>query len=258
MRAMDVMTTEVISVDPDTSVQALAALLSERGISGVPVVDADSRVVGVVSEGDLLHRVETGTEQRPGGRAGRRRSCWLDTVASDRELARNYVKSHGRTVRDVMTRDVVSVSDTTELADIAILLETKKIKRVPVVRDGKLVGIVSRANLVRALATTKSAPASIADPGDRAIGDQLLAELRGKKWVDISSADIIVRDRVVHLWFSDEQPREERLTFRVAAENIPGVLRVEEHIVAAPTPEAAPGGGVVVPDLRGYGDRESG
>ena len=243
MRAVDVMTTEVITVDPDTSVQALAALLSERGISGVPVVDAENRVVGIVSEGDLLHRVETGTEPRPERRTGRRRSWWLDTIAADRQLARDYVKSHGRVVRDIMTRDVVSVSDTTELADIAILLETKRIKRVPVVRDGRLAGIVSRANLVRALATTKSEPAPIVDPGDRAISDQLLAELRGKNWVDISSADIIVRDRVVHIWFSDEQSREERLTFRVAAENIPGVLRVEEHIAAAPAPEAAPGNG---------------
>ena len=239
MRAVDVMTTEVITVDPDTSVQALAALLSERGISGAPVVDAENRVVGIVSEGDLLHRVETGTERR----TGRRRSWWLDTIAADRRLAREYVKSHGRVVRDIMTRDVVSVSDTTELADIAILLETKRIKRVPVVRDDRLVGFVSRANLVRALATTKSEPAPIVDPGDRAISDQLLAELRGKNWVDISSADIIVRDRVVHIWFSEEQSREERLTFRVAAENIPGVLRVEEHIAAAPAPEAAPGNG---------------
>jgi CBS domain-containing protein len=145
---------------------------------------------------------------------------------------------HGRAVKDVMTRDVVSVSDTTELADIAILLERKKIKRVPVVRDGRLLGIVRRANLVRALATTQSAPATTADPDDRAIGDQLLAELRRRNWVDISSADIIVRDRVVHLWFSDDQPPEERLTFRVAAENIPGVRRVEEHLVCA-SPDSA-------------------
>ncbi len=144
------------------------------------------------ARGDLLHRIETGTQQR----TTRRRSWWLDGIASDRELARDYVKSHARTVKDVMTRDVVSVSDTTELADIATLLETKRIKRVPVVRDGRLVGIVSRANLVRALATTKSAPATTGDPDDRAISDQLLAELRGKNWVDISSADIIVRDRV--------------------------------------------------------------
>ena len=112
MLAVDVMTTEVITVDPETSVLALAALLSERGISGVPVVDADNRVVGIVSEGDLLHRVETGTERRAEARTVRRRSWWLDTIASDRELARDYAKSHGRTVRDVMTRDVVSVSDT--------------------------------------------------------------------------------------------------------------------------------------------------
>jgi CBS-domain-containing membrane protein len=242
MRALDVMTTEVITVDPDTSVQALAALLWERGVSGVPVIDADNRVIGIVSEGDVLRRVETGTERRREARAGRRRSWWLEEISSDRELARDYVKSHGRKVRDVMSRDVVSVSDTTELADIAMVLETKQIKRVPVVHDGKLVGIISRANLVRALATTKGAPPTIADRDDRAIGDQLLNELRAKKWVDISSADILVRDRVVHLWFSDEQPREERLILRVVAENIPGVRRVEEHIVALPTSGMAAGG----------------
>ena len=211
MRAANVMTTEVISVGPDTSVQALAALLSERGISGGPVVDADNRVVGIVSDGDLLHRIETGTQRR----TTRRSSWWLEGIASDRELARDYVKSHARTVKGVMTRDVVSVSDTTNLADIAMLLEARQIKRVPVVRDGKLVGIVTRANLVSALATTKSAPATGADPDDRTISDKLFAEPQAKGWVDISSADIIVRDGVVHLWFSDDQPLEERLTIRV-------------------------------------------
>jgi CBS domain-containing protein len=211
MRAANVMTTEVIYVGPDTSVQALAALLSERGISGGPVVDADNRVVGIVSDGDLLHRIETGTQRR----TTRRSSWWLEGIASDRELARDYVKSHARTVKGVMTRDVVSVSDTTNLADIAMLLEARQIKRVPIVRDGKLVGIVTRANLVSALATTKSAPATGADPDDRTISDKLFAEPQAKGWVDISSADIIVRDGVVHLWFSDDQPLEERLTIRV-------------------------------------------
>src|SRR5262249_21874322 len=187
--------------------------------------------------GDGLHRGEPGTERWPEGRAARGRSWWLEGIASDRALVRDYVKSHARTVEDVMTRDVVSVADTTELADIASVLETRRIKRVPVARDGKLVGIVSRADLVRALATTKTASLTVADPDDRAIGDQLLADLQEKSWVDISAADIIVHDRVVHLWFSDEQTREERLTFRVAAENIPGVRRVEEHMVAPPTPE---------------------
>jgi CBS domain-containing protein len=230
MRAMDVMTTNVITVEPNTSVQELATLLSERGISGVPVVDSDNRLVGVVTEGDLLHRAETGTERR----IQRRRSRWLDTFVSDQEAARDYVKAHGRVVREIMTRDVISVSDTTELADIATLLETKRIKRVPVLSDGKLVGIVSRANLVRALAMTKSEPAIHADSDDQTIRQKLITELTGQEWVHMWAADIIVRDRVVHLWFSDDRSEEERQAVRVAAENIPGVRQVEEHIVPAP------------------------
>jgi len=230
MRAMDVMTANVITVEPDTSVQQLATLLSERGISGVPVVDKDNRLVGVVTEGDLLHRAETGTERR----IQRRRSRWLDTIGADQEAARDYVKAHGRIVREIMTREVISVSDTTELADIATLLETKRIKRVPVLRDGKLVGIVSRANLVRALAMTKSEAAVVADSDDRTIRQRLITELTGQEWVHMWTADIIVRDRVVHLWFSDDRSEEERQAVRVAAENIPGVRQVEEHIVPAP------------------------
>src|SRR6266487_3065098 len=123
MRAMDVMTTNVITAGPDTSVQEVAKILSERNISGVPVVDAENRLVGIVSEGDLLHRVETATERRV---QRRRRSWWLDTIGSEAELARDYIKSHGRTAKDVMTRDVISVSEATELGEIATLLETKR------------------------------------------------------------------------------------------------------------------------------------
>ena len=234
MRAMDVMTTNVITVSPDTSVQDVAKTLSERSISGVPVVDAQNRLVGIVSEGDLLHRVELGTDRRPDRRTGRRRSWWLDTVGSDEELARAYVKSHGRTARDVMTSEVTSVSETTEIADIANLLETKRIKRVPVVRDGKLVGIVSRANLVRALAAAGSHLSADTATDDRTIRQKLLAELQGQEWVHAWAADIIVRDGVVHIWVSDDRPEEERQALRVAAENIPGVRGVEEHIVPAP------------------------
>jgi CBS domain-containing protein len=211
-------------------VQDLAKLLSERGISGVPVCEGGDRLVGIVSEGDLLHRAETGTERR----VQRRRSWWLDSIGTEAELARDYVKSHGRRVRDIMTRDVIAVADTADLADIAMLLETKLIKRVPVVRDGKLVGIVSRANLVRALATTSSAPAIVADADDRTIRERLLAELKGQRWANIWASDIMVRDRVVHVWVSDDQPVVERDALRVAAENIPGVRRIEEHVVPAP------------------------
>jgi CBS domain-containing protein len=230
MNAKDVMTTEVVTVSPETTVQELARILSEKGISGAPVVDANNRLVGLVSEGDLLHRAETGTERR----IQRRRSWWLDSVAAEEEQARDYVKAHGRTVADIMTRDVISADETTDLADIAMLLETKRIKRVPVVSGGRLVGIVSRANLVRALATTSSAPKIVADSNDRTIREQLLAELRRQQWANIWAADIMVRDKVVHLWFSADESEAERQAVRVAAENVPGVLRVEEHIVPAP------------------------
>src|SRR5205085_12504003 len=132
MRAMDVMTTNVITVSPDTPVQEIAKILSERSISGLPVVDAQNRLVGIVSEGDLLHRVEMGTDRRPDRRTGRRRSWWLDTVGSDEGPARAYVKSHGRTARDVMTSEDTTVSDTTVLLDTATLLDSKRIMRVPV------------------------------------------------------------------------------------------------------------------------------
>jgi len=113
MRAMDVMTTDVITVDPDMTIQALATRLAERGISGAPVVDTSGRLVGIISEGDLLHRAEIGTARR---HRERRRSWWLDHFASD--LAREYVKSHGRTVNDIMTRDVVTVTEDTDLGEV--------------------------------------------------------------------------------------------------------------------------------------------
>ncbi len=231
MRAKDVMTPNVITVGPDITVQALATLLSERGISGTPVVDSGGRMVGIASEGDLLHRAELGTE-----RHGKRRSSWwLEDFASG--LARDYVKSHGRTVRDIMTREVVTVSEETELGEVATLLETRQIKRVPVLRDGKIVGIVSRSNLVRALGATNVAPApEVGDvDDDRSIRARLLAELAHKQWTGgIWAQDIIVNEGVVHLWFGSDAPDERRQAIRVAAENIAGVRDVTEHIVPVP------------------------
>ena len=135
----------------------------------------------MVSEGDLLHRAETGTE--------RRRSWWLDMMASTNTLAGDYIKSHSGKVKDVMTRNVLSVAETTSVADIAVLLETNRIKRVPVVRDGKLVGIVSRANLVRALAMTIDEPASGAGADDHRIRGKLLAELKAQRWAEVSTRE---------------------------------------------------------------------
>ena len=221
MQAIDIMTNEVIAIDENATVPAVAKLLAERGISAVPVVDKDNQVIGMVSEGDLLHRAETGTE--------RRRPWWLDMMASTNKLAGDYIKSHSGKVKDVMTRNVLSVTETTPVADIAFLLETNRIKRVPVVRDGMLVGIVSRANLVRALAMTISEPVSGSDAEDRTIREKLLAELKAQRWAEISPANVTVKDGVVHLWSSYLSEQEKRALI-VAAENIPGVRRVEDHM----------------------------
>jgi CBS domain-containing protein len=227
MRAMDVMTVRVVTVSPDMSVQDLAKLMSERGISGVPVVEND-RVVGIVSEGDLLHRAETGTERR----IARQRWRWFDSTPA--EEARDYVKSHGRKVGEIMTREVIAVGEDTDLAEVASIMETKRVKRVPVLRDGKLVGIISRANLVRALAATPSEVVTAAESDDRAIRAKLLTELNGRDWARVWPADIVVQDGVVHLWLSDDRSEAEREALRVAAENVPGVRRVEEHLVPVP------------------------
>jgi CBS domain-containing protein len=212
------MTIDVITVDPDTTVQALATLLAERGISGAPVIDAGGQLVGVISEGDLLHRAEIGTARR---HRVRRRSWWLDHFASD--LARDYVKSHGRMVKDIMTREVVTVTEDTELADVAALLEARRIKRVPVTRDGKVVGIISRANIVRAVGATKGAPPCEGENDGR------------EEWAKVWPEDIIVRDGVVHFWVSEDEPQEKRQALRVAAETISGVHGVEEHALPAPS-----------------------
>ena len=230
MRALDVMTTDVITVNPETTVQEVAKLLAEKGISGAPVVDRSGQLVGIVSEGDLLHRAEIGTARR---HRERRRSWWLDHFAS--EAAREYVKSHGRTVRDIMTPNVVTVSEDTDLAEIAALLEARRIKRVPVLRDGRIVGIISRANLVRALGTAKGAPPREGEGDDRSIRGQLLANLGREEWARIWPEDVIVRDGVVHFWLTSDEPDEKRQALRVAAENIAGVRGVEEHILPAPS-----------------------
>ena len=218
MRARDVMVRAVVTTSPDSTVEELARLMINLRISGVPVMDRDGRLVGIVTEGDLLRRVETGTE--------RHRPRWSEPFSSNSLLAAEYIKSHAKRVADIMTREVFSVEELATLGEIADLLETKHIKRVPVVHDGKIVGIVSRADLLKVLASggTKTAH----QEQDRTIRAQLLAELREQKWTDASEGRVVVSDGVVHLW-GIVGSEDERRALRIAAENTPGVRGIEDH-----------------------------
>lgn len=142
MQAGDVMTTWVATVAARATVREAARLMAERKISALPVLDDEDRMIGIVSEGDLLRRAELGTET-----AG---SWWLVALAKD--AAADYRKTHGVTVSDVMTRRVVSVARTTPLREVAQLMQKHRVKRLPVLDAGRLVGVVSRADLVRSLA----------------------------------------------------------------------------------------------------------
>jgi len=171
MKARDVMVSPVITVKPSSSVKEVAKTFLERRISAAPVVDDQGKLVGIVSEGDLMHRAEAGTE--------RHRSWWLRALTAEETLAAEYVKAHARKVADVTTRDVITATADTPLHEIAVLLEKNSIKRVPIVKNGQLVGIVSRANLIQAVASTRKGleiPLS-----DTTIRDKLLAHLKGRR-----------------------------------------------------------------------------
>ena len=220
MNAADVMTPDVITVQPDTSLEQIVTLMLEHGISGVPVMDGES-VVGIVTEGDLLRRVELGTEPH--------RSRWLEALSGATPLAAEYARSHGRKASEVMTHGIVAVADDTPLAEIVRLLEARRIKRVPVLRDGKLVGIVSRANVLRVLAG-RLAPVMPRVPDDGRIRDVLMHELRTHKWgAFVGQLEVQVANGVVTLR-GIVNSEEQRTAVCVAAENVPGVLRVEDRL----------------------------
>jgi predicted transcriptional regulator len=193
----------------------------ERGISGLPVVDGAGQLLGIVTEGDFLRRAETGTQ--------RQRPRWLEILVGPGRLASDYVRTHGRKVADIMTPKVVTVSPDTPVQDVVGTMEQHRIKRVPVVRDGAVVGIVSRANLVQALARlAEEAPPS--RPDDEAMRAQIMAELNNQEWGPPSSVNVIVRDGVAELWGTifNEKKRD---AMRVLAENVPGIVGVQDHMV---------------------------
>jgi len=224
MRAADLMTTDVVTVDEDATVQEAAALMLRHRVSALPVVDRTGRLVGIVSEGDLMHRAELGTE--------RERSWWLEILTANRDLATDYAKAYGRKVGEVMTRKLVTATPDTPLNDIALLLEKHAIKRVPILDGGKLVGIVARANLLQALAGLKI-PDPMRQAGkDAEIREEILARLKGAPWRPWL-LNVTVHDGVADLW-GIANGAEEKTAAGVAAENAPGVVSVNNHIIVRP------------------------
>jgi len=215
------MTTAVVTVAPEAAVDEIARTLIQKNISAVPVVDANQTVIGIVSEGDLLRRSENETT--------RRRAWWLDIFASEEDEARAYVKSHGRTAADVMSSDIVTVGEDTSVGKIAEMLEKNHIKRVPVLRDGKMVGIVSRANLLQGLASGKATGPAAPSADDRTIRDSILALLEGEGWVSHGALNVIVTNGGVELWGWVES-EQERKALLVAAKSVAGVTGVEDHL----------------------------
>lgn len=215
----DVMTTDVITVPPETPIHAIAELLYTRRISGVPVVDGDGRLLGVVGEGDLIAHTSTIGEQPTG--------WWLKLFSEETQLARDYVRTHGRTARDVMRTGVVTVPEAAAIADAAKLFHRHQVKRLPVLRDGRMVGIVTRSDLLKVLASSSATPRMSAD--DRTIRARLMAHLATQPWARLSTKNIIVDNGVAHL-FGFVENDDERKAMRVAAESISGVTGVEDHL----------------------------
>src|SRR5437867_5102703 len=183
MRALDVMVQDVVTVRRDTDVGEAIKLLAEHDVSALPVLDENGALVGILSEADLIRRVEIGTEKH--------RPWWVEAVTGASTLATEFAKSHGKKVGEVMATGVISVSEDAPLSEIAAVLERNRIKRVPVVKDGKLVGIVSRANLIQALASVVGR-IDQHDETDRQIRLDLLARLQEQTWTGFGSRNITV------------------------------------------------------------------
>jgi CBS domain-containing protein len=215
------MTSTVISVQPNATILQAARQMLQHHISGLPVIDHDGGLVGILSEGDFLRRQETSTE--------RRRSRWLEFLMGPGRLAVEYSHSHGSKVAEVMTTDVHTVTEDTSLEDIVDLMERRRIKRVPVMRGKKVMGMVTRSNLMHAMVSLARAEPKPAK-GDAAIRETLLAEMQKESWAPAAMVNVVVRDGVVELWgvIIDERQRE---ALKIAAENIPGVRAVKDHMV---------------------------
>lgn len=223
MRADEVMTRNPTTIAPEASVAEAVRLMLEARVSGLPVVDAAGRLVGVITEGDLLARAELGTEKK--------RAKWLEFLFGPGRSAEDFVHSHGRRVDEVMTRTPITVGPAAPLDEVVGLMIDKRVKRLPVVDGDFLVGIVSRADVLRALSGAFAAQAAVAGTvGDGDLVARIKASLAAESWAPATSLDFRAEGGVVEIWGSilDERQRE---AIRVAVENVPGVTGIVDHLV---------------------------
>jgi CBS domain-containing protein len=220
MQAKDIMTKDLATVQPDASIREAARLMTERRLSGLPVVTADGRAIGILTASDLLHRIETGTDRRP--------SWFSSFFARPDELARQYAKDHGRKVHEVMSRHVVSVLEDASLSEVADVLDRNGFKRVPVTRDGVLVGIISRGDLVRVLSQTslsKTAPKS----DDSALQHAIMQQVRQQPWLNGGFVNITVKDGTVDVWGSVASAEQHKALLVLVGE-VAGTDAVDDHV----------------------------
>ena len=229
MQAQDVMTKDIITVGPDSSVSEIAGLLMQHRISAVPVVTGEGQLAGIISQTDLGHRSETGTEKK--------RKWWLEIFADADARAREYVKSHGLRAHDVMTRLVISVPPDASLAEVADVLDAHRVRQVLVMREGKMIGIISRADLVRALAntaTTAASPRTANGQLQKAIWEQI----RAQPWLHSAYLNLAVRDGVVELYGAVDST-DQRRALLVLVNRVTGVHKVEDNLTLMPRVAAA-------------------
>jgi len=219
MQAAAIMTAPVIGIEPTASISDAAGLMLSKKFSGLPVIRSDGTLVGIVSEGDFLRRGELGTN--------RKRSRWLEFLVSPGRAADEYVQANGRRIEEVMTTDVVTASPGVSLPEIVELMTCHRVKRIPVVDDGKVVGIITRSDILRALLTVLSAPSAARD--DERIRQDIIAELARQKWAGKDMIDVTVDKGVVELSGAIFDERERQAAI-VAAENVAGVKAVKDRL----------------------------
>jgi CBS domain-containing protein len=230
MKTMDVMTHCVVSIVPGASIRDAIARMISHQVSGMPVIDADGKLVGIVTESDFLRRAEMHTEAPP------RR--WLELI-SRASTADEYARSHGRSVSDVMSTDVITVRPETALAEVVRLMEEHGIKRIPVTEDGRVVGIVSRADLMTALGESLMKPKQPASSDDQSIRHQILSEMKRQSWCPVHSLEVKVRNGVVELKGTIFDERQRR-ALSVLVGNVDGVRGTRDHLALFKSASEAP------------------